>query len=268
MTAEKSVVRKDSISVCQKRHHILLGDHCTIPASISNRKRGLFETKSATKSGAQALAVIPAATVSAVPAATITQILNSGALDITKKTLCLKKNQQFNVVSGQGQYDLNSILGDFLIPDKSGLWWNNGTEFTQVYSRTLKELDNEYPNWRSLSPGNPQFYSIDENILTTVFTPNTSLANGFWLYYTPMSTDMVNSGDFPFVGSANEIKRLRIFDESLEAYCRWKISPMLSKDGQDQTQIIYKATLDDAKALFEQRPDIFSEAKMRVSNVC
>ena len=47
-------------------------------------------------------AVIPAATISSVPAAMITQILNSGALDITKKTLCLKKNQQFNVVTNVG----------------------------------------------------------------------------------------------------------------------------------------------------------------------
>jgi hypothetical protein len=83
-----------------------------------------------------------------------------------------------------------------------------------------------------------------------------------------MSTDMVNAGDFPFVGSANEIKRLRIFDESLEAYARWKISPILNKDGQDQTQIIYSATLKEASSLWEKRPDIFSEAKLRVPNVC
>jgi len=213
-------------------------------------------------------AVIPAATISAVPSSTITQILNSGALDITKKTLCLKKNQQFNVVSGQAIYDLNAILTDFLTPDKSGLWWNNGTQYTQVYSRTVKELDNEYPNWRSLLPGNPQFYTIEDNILTVVLCPNVSLVNGFWFYYTPMSTDMVNSTDFPFVGSGNEIRRLRIFDEALEAYCRWKISPMLNKDGQDQTQIIYKSTLDEAKGLIDNRPDIFSEARLRAPNVC
>jgi len=213
-------------------------------------------------------AVIPAATISSVPAAMITQILNSGALDITKKTLCLKKNQKFNVVSGQGQYDLNTILGDYLTPDKSGLYWNNGTEFTEVFPRTTKELDNEYPNWRSLSPGNPQFYSIDENILTVVLTPNTSLVNGFWFYYTPMSTDMVNTGDFPFVGSASEIRRLRIFDEALEAYCRWKISPMLNKDGNDLTMAVYNATLKQASDLWSTRPDIFSESKLRVPNVC
>ena len=213
-------------------------------------------------------AVIPAATISSVPAAMITQILNSGALDITKKTLCLKKNQQFNVISGQGQYDLNAILGDYLTPDKSGLYWNNGTEFKEVFPRTTKELDNEYPNWRSLSPGNPQFYAIEETILTVVLTPNTSLVNGFWFYYTPMSTDMVNATDFPFVGSASEIRRLRIFDEALEAYARWKISPIIGKDGNDQTQIIYKATLDEATALWGKRPDIFSETKMRVPNVC
>ena len=213
-------------------------------------------------------AVIPAATISSVPDAMLTQVLNSGALDIAKKTLCLKKNQQFNVVAGQGQYDLNAILGDYLTPDKSGLYWNNGTEFTEVFPKTTKQLDNEYPNWRILSPGNPQFYAIEETILTVVLTPNTSLVNGFWFYYTPMSTDMVNSGDFPFVGSANEIRRLRIFDESLEAYCRWKISPMLNKDGQDQTQVIYKATLDEATGLWDKRPDIFSEAKLRVPNVC
>jgi hypothetical protein len=213
-------------------------------------------------------AVIPAATISSVPAAMITQILNSGALDITKKTLCLRTNQQFNVVAGQNEYDLNALLGNYLTPDKSGLFWNNGTQFTEIYPKTLKWLDNFYPNWRSLSQGNPQFYSIDENILTVVLTPNTSLVNGFWFYYTPMSTDMVNSGDFPFVGSASEIRRLRIFDEALEAYCRWKINPALNKDGQDQGQIIYKSTLDEAAMLWDKRPDVFSEARMRVPNVC
>ena len=192
----------------------------------------------------------------------------SGALDITKKTLCLRANKQFNVVAGQGQYDLNSVLGNYLTPDKSGLFWNNGTQFTEIYPRTLKWLDNFYPNWRSLSQGNPQFYSIDENILTVVLTPNTSLTNGFWFYYTPMSTDMVNATDYPFVGSANEILRLRIFDESLEAYARWKISPILNKDQQDQTQIIYKSTLDEAAMLWDKRPDIFSEARLRAPNVC
>lgn len=198
----------------------------------------------------------------------ILQILNSGVLDITKKSKCLKANKQFNVVAGQGQYSLTTVIGNFLIADDSGLFWNNGTEFTEVYPKTLKYFDNFYPNWRSLSPGNPQDYSIDGDIITVVLTPNTSLANGFWLYYVPMSVDMVNSNDFPFVGSGNEIPRLRIFDEALEAYCRWKISPILNKDGNDQTQIIYKSTLDEAVDLYNQRPDLVSEAKMRVPNVC
>jgi len=212
--------------------------------------------------------VIPQATVANVPTDMITRILNSGVLDITKKTLCLKTNKKFDVVSGQSTYDLNSVLGDFLTADKSGLLWNNGTEFTEVYPKTLKWLDNFYTNWRSLSQGNPKFYTIDETILTVVLTPNTSLTNGFWFYYTPMSVDMVNAGDFPFVGSGTEIKKLRIFNEALEAYCRWKISPMIDKDGVDQTQIIYKATLDEASKLWDMRPDVFSEAKLRVSNIC
>lgn len=213
-------------------------------------------------------AVIPAATISSVPDTMITQILCSGVLDITKKSLCLRTNKQFDVVEGQEEYDLNAVLGDFLTPDKSGLWWNNGTEFTEVFPKTLKWLDNFYPNWRSLSAGNPQFYSIDEDILTSVLTPNVSLTNGFWFYYTPMPVDMVNSGDFPFVGPGNEIKRLRIFDESLEAYCRWKISPMLDKDNQDQTQIVYTSTLNEAKMLWDKRPDVFSESRLRAPNVC
>lgn len=213
-------------------------------------------------------AVIPAATVSSVPSSMILQILNSGIFDITKKSKCLKTNNQFDVVSGQGKYTLTTVLGNYLVADKSGLFWNNGTEFTEVYPKTLKWLDNFYPNWRSLSNGNPKFYTIDEDTLTVVLTPNVSLAKGFWFYYTPTPVDMVNAVDFPFVGSGNEILRLRIFDEALEAYCRWKISPILSKDQQDQTQIIYKSTLDEAIDLYNQRPDIVSEGKMRVPSIC
>ena len=71
----------------------------------------------------------------------ITQILNSGALDITKKTLCLKKNQQFNVVCWTERHMiLMLLLGDYLTPDKSGLYWNNGTEFTEVYPKNNKRI--------------------------------------------------------------------------------------------------------------------------------
>lgn len=213
-------------------------------------------------------AVIPAATPQSVSTVMLDQILNSGVRDIVKKSKCLKANKKFDVIAGQGAYSLLSVIPDYLISDKSGLFWNNGTEYTQVFAKTLEWLDNFYPNWRSLSNGNPQFYSIDGDILTVVLTPSVTLSNGFWMYYIPLPIDMASGNDFPFVGSSHERLRLRIFDEALEAFCRWKISPILSKDGEDKTQIIYKATLDESIDLFNEKPDLTSGSKMKVPNIC
>jgi hypothetical protein len=216
-----------------------------------------------------ARATIPGAKPNVIDDTTLILLLNNATTDIVVNTKCLPTNKKFNVVASQQTYSLTSAIGNFLLPDKSGLWWNNGTQFTQLYAKTLKWLDRNYGNWRSLDVGNPIYYTIDGDLITVVQTPNTSLASGFWLYYIAAPTFMASPGDFPFVGNAVEQPRLRVFDEAIMKYAKWKISPMINQDTQqDMTKLDYDAELLSKKKIFHERPDVVSEAKMQGPNVC
>ncbi len=176
-----------------------------------------------------ARAIIPGLKVSVTDDTFLELMLNEGVKDIAAYTVCLKTNKKINVVSGQYEYNLSTVLGDYLAVDKSGLWWNNGTIWRPVNARTLKYFDEYKPNWRSLSNGSPLDYSIDADILTISPPPETTLTEGFWLYYGKKPTPMTNGAHYPFSGTTIEFTHLSIFDYAIVLYAKWKISPVLNK---------------------------------------
>lgn len=217
-----------------------------------------------------ARAMIPGAKSQVIDGPTLDLILNEGVKDIVAYTLCLKANKKFNVVAGQSEYILSSVIGDYLSPDKSGLWWDNGTKWQVLYPRTLKYLDEFRPNWRDMENANPMEYSIEADILTISPPPETALTNGFWFYYVKQATSMTQDTDYPFSGSATELTHLSIFDMAIILYARKTISPMLNKDQDaNMTMQEYLQEREIKKNQFYKRLDLMNspEARLKGSSV-
>jgi hypothetical protein len=178
---------------------------------------------------ALARGMIPGAKPNVVDDLIIITVLNAGAVDIAAQSACLKANKKFNVVAGQSEYSIVGNISDYLCVDKPGLWWNNGTQWRPVYPKTLKWLDDNYPNWRDAGDGSPLNYSIDSDILTISPPPLTTLANGFWLYYGKKPEPMTQGDHFPFSGTTTEIAQLSIFDFALIYFAAWKLAPIINK---------------------------------------
>lgn len=190
-------------------------------------------------------------------------ILNKGADDIAQYTACLKTNKKFTVTAEQNEYNLSSVIGDFLVPDKPGLWWNAGTasspDWLKLDPKTLAAIDKDRPDWRDEESDDPLEYSIESDILTLVPIPNTTLVDGLWLYYGKAPTYMTSGTYYPFTGTTTEYTHLRVFDDAILAYAKWKMQEALNKDGRDDFKLLetaYKRVREEAYSLFKRRPDI------------
>lgn len=210
-------------------------------------------------------AMIPGAKVQVIDNTVFDLILNEGVKDIAAFTLCLKSNKKFNVTAETAEYNLSSAIEDYLAVDKPGLWWYNGTIWKQLYPKTLKWLDENVPNWRSVGSGNPLYYTIDGDIITVHPTPNTTLSSGFWLYYGKKPTPMTADGHYPFSGSTTELTHVSIFDMAILMYAKWKIEPMINKD-QDANLSMqeYLRERNEKQALFYRREDIIASPYTRL----
>lgn len=210
--------------------------------------------------------MISGAKIQVIDNSTLDLILNEGVKDIAGYTLCLKANKKFNVVASDGEYDLSIVITDYLGVDKSGLWWYQGTQWKQLYPRTLQWLDQNKPTWRNLSAGSPQDYSIDADILTIVPKPETAVTEGFWLYYGKKPTPMSAEGHYPFSGSTIEFTHLSLFDMAIIKYAKWVIEPMLNKN-QD-ANLSYQEYLrerEEKMNLFYHRKDIAHASDTRMA---
>jgi len=208
--------------------------------------------------------MIPGAKLQFVSDPVLELVLNEGVKDIAIYTACLKANKKFNVVAGQPEYNLSTVIGDYLVVDKPGLWWSNGSKWCPVYPRTLKYLDTYRPNWRDAEDANPLDYSIDGDILTISPPPAVSLANGFWLYYGKQPTPMTEDGHYPFSGSGVELTHLSIFDFAIILFAKWKIEPMLNKDADANLSLQeYVREREEKFMLFKRRKDISSSSDVR-----
>ena len=108
--------------------------------------------------------MIPGCKVDVVPDTVLDLLINEGVKDIAAYTKCLPTNKRFNAVASQGTalnpYVLSSVIGDYLVVDKPGLWWNQGTvaapDYKKLNPRTQEWLDGNRPNWRDIDDGYPQ----------------------------------------------------------------------------------------------------------------
>ena len=208
--------------------------------------------------------VVPGAKNNVIDDTGLTLILNQGAIDIALQSICLPVNSTFGVVAEQREYNLSSVVSDYLVPDKPGLYWYDGSNWLQLKPRTLKYFDEHYPFWRDADSGDPQMYSIDNNTLTVYPKPDTTLANGFWLYYGRKPQTMTAPSHYPF-GFGSEITRLAPLSECIIAYAEW---PLVKALGKDEDVVVakeqaYKKSLAEKTILINQRPDLKADKKTK-----
>ncbi len=204
----------------------------------------------------------PNAKINPVTNPALDLIINAGVLDIATYTACLKANTTFNVTAEDDTYNLSSEISDFLVMDKPGLWWNAGSasssDWKKVYSRTLKWLDLKRPTWRDEGSDDPLDCSIDGDIITVVPKPDTTLADGFKIYYGKKPTPMSAGGHYSFSGTTTELSNLSVFDDAIIEYALWKLRKAFNK-GEDSYRLgenAYLRVREEKFSLWKRRPDI------------
>lgn len=204
----------------------------------------------------------PGAKINAVSNAALDLILNSGAKDVASKSICLPTSTKFNTVADQAEYNLTSVLSQFLVIDKPGLWYRESStsEYTRLDPVTIKWLDDNRPGWRDEDASDPTLYYQDGNILGLVPAPDTAIVKGLWLYYGQAPVAMVGTSHYPF-GYGSEISRLIPLHEAVLAYASWKLTKAMN-EGQDAYRLgenEYKRTLAEKMAEVGRRIDISSD---------
>jgi hypothetical protein len=207
-------------------------------------------------------AYVPAATINALKNENIEIILNEGALDVAVRTQCLKNFAYFNAEAGINKYSLSTKLSRYLGIEESGVWFLEDGQYTELYPKTLRELDNKRPNWRSETGDSIQEYAIFGDWFMPVPYPETALSNAFLIYYFERPMTMTDPSDFPFhiVGvKTTERSDLAILSDCILLYAEAKVLKLLSKR-QDSAEKYneYLATLEMVKPFIQARPDIVS----------
>ncbi len=175
-----------------------------------------------------ARAYVPSAKAAKVPDTVVGLILQEGADVVAALTRCLPTSDTFNVVAEQGVYDLNNELERYLIADKGGLWWLNGTEWEQLDPKTEEEMNEKFPSWRSDSSGDPQRYFIKGSNLTVHPKPETAVDNGFKFYFGQRPPRMTSDAHFPFGGGVENVQ-LSLLSECVLMYWTWKCRPVIGE---------------------------------------
>ena len=216
---------------------------------------------------------VPQSVANAIDDTALNLVLNEGALYVALKTICLKANSVFTVTANTAEYNLNSVVTRFLVPDRSGLYWNAGTAATtnwkQIKPKTIEWLNKNYTNWRDASSSNPQYSYIESNILRLIPTPDTTLTGGFWFYFGQKPVAMTDDAHYPF-GGATEITHLSPLSECVLLYWRWKALDMLDKPERATiAKQLMEAEIVSRWNEIKKREDIFfsMDARLRGRNV-
>jgi hypothetical protein len=161
-------------------------------------------------------------------------MIQKAADNVALRTIALKVNETFDVVADQADYDLSEVVERYCTMDTPGLWWYTGVEWKQVKARTIEWLDENRRNWRNESSGDPEYFFVHGNTLTTVPAPATAVTNGFKLYFGRHAFDMTTDAHVPFYGEtiADEISQFSDLDEAIICHVRWKALGILGKNDE------------------------------------
>lgn len=118
--------------------------------------------------------------------------LNQAQVDISVKSLCLKKNVTITTVASTATYDLrDESFADIINIDVDGVYfYQNGTTYVPLTHITKKRLNIEFPGWQGVSATTPTHYYYDKSSKTIGLYPKPNSTNaGAYLfvdgYYKP-----------------------------------------------------------------------------------
>lgn len=197
-------------------------------------------------------------------------LINQSVVDIVSDLKLLKKNAVFDVVAGQSDYDISSLVNDFILMDKPGLKYYDGSQWVgkqQFVAVTEEYLDIHYPLWRSSASGTPQYYFKKDSVITVYPTPNATTLNGFSLFYCNKPTQMTNDSDYPFTGNNPAVEEYSVLWKAILLKTR---SLMGTFVGDEQTESLadqkYMIELERRRKDLKRRPDIETSDELEMSS--
>ena len=198
----------------------------------------------------------------------IESIINFAAFEVASRSICLNKNEKFDSVADTAEYDLTDLLTRYIVPDKSGLWYrtSTSTNYAQLIPKTIKWLDENKPNWRDASSGDPTHYAIDGDKLVVTPAPDSVITDAFWMYFGAAPIEMSSDDDYPF-GGTSEIHRLKGLQMALIKYAEIGLVKVIN-GGADNYRIKegeYERELEKQIAMLQRRKDISSYRETKMS---
>jgi len=208
--------------------------------------------------------IVPGAKTSVISNTVRDLILNEGAKNVAALTQPLKTSTLFAATADIDEYDLTTIDSKFLSITEEGLWWDNGTNWIQLKPRTIKWLDDNYSTWRDADSSDPEYYYQYGDTIGVYPAPDTTLADGFKLYYSEQPPTMTSNAKFPF-GGDTEISRLAILSESILTYWRVQALKIIGKASGDEITIAKKDYMEEVAekaVLINNRFDISADMRL------
>ena len=198
----------------------------------------------------------------------IESIINFAAFEVASRSICLNKNEKFDSVADTAEYNLTDTLSRYIVPDKSGLWYrtSTSTNYRQLIPTTIKQLDEEKPNWRDVDSGDPTHYAIDGDKLIVTPAPDSAITDAFWMYFGAAPIEMSSDDDYPF-GGTSEIHRLKGLQMAIIKYSEIGLTKAINggidnfrlKENEYNREIVKQVTL------LKRRKDISSYRETKMS---
>ena len=203
-----------------------------------------------------ARAYVPQATAEQIDDTSLTLLLRQGALDVAARLFCLKTDQKFSSTADGVKYVLSSVLTRYLAIEKSGIWFLNGSQYYQLYPKTIDWLDKNRVNWRNEASGSPLYYAFDADELIVSPPPSATTSLAFWAYFSQIPPTPDTDDWYPF-GGETEIPRLAPLSECILYYYKWKALGVLGKPNEmDAFKPIYLAELLEKRMFLDTRKDV------------
>jgi len=218
-------------------------------------------------------AYVPSAKIAVISNTLLDLLINKAVEEVNVMGAIWKSDTTFNVVADLRDYEIPSVITDFVCFDETGLWWNDGTsdspDWKRLTAMTRQSLDTQYPRWRDEDSDSPLRYILEGTTITVLPIPDTALDNGFWAFYIKKPVTMTAGTHYPFSGTTTEYTQFTVLDDAIIDYVRWKLARPL---GQEQKGVLseqdFVKNLAARITLFKRRLDVTgNNARMRTPTI-
>lgn len=205
---------------------------------------------------------------SAIDDAFLTTLLNQACNEVNSALQLYKDKTYFNIVANQKNYSLASIVPNFLGRDARGVFFKDSNgDWAKVYPRSENYLSENIVNYLNTSAVPiPQYYCIDGDDFIFEPAADTDQANGGLIFHLKKATPMVNSDDYPFIGTnTGEISALLPADGPIISFCKWKIATAYGTVTDiDLKEREFSKALISASRFIKNSPDIMGSNHNRI----